>query len=62
MTSSPEPRLTTYACWAGPLDPSRMVARGVELDLGAAGHAGQRLVIEGVEGRVGAQKVGDVLH
>jgi hypothetical protein len=37
-------------------------ARSVKLDLGAARHGGERLVIERVEWHVGAQKVSDVLH
>ena len=37
-------------------------ARRVELDLGAVGHLGERLLVETVEGRLGAEKLGYVVH
>ena len=37
-------------------------ARRVELDLGAVGHLGERLLVEAVEGRMDAEELGYVIH
>ena len=38
------------------------LARGVEVDLGAFGHPRERLLVEAVEGRMGAEELGYVVH